>query len=149
MPRTPPPPPSVDSVAGTVALIGDRWTLLILREAFYGVRRFGEMQRNLDVAKTVLSSRLKQLTAEGLLERVAYRQDPVWFEYRLTSKGLDLWPVVVALLQWGDQHLQAGAPPIRLRHSACGHAAGAVLVCAHCREPLDARAARPEEGELG
>ena len=141
--------PAVDSVAGTIALVGDRWTLLILREAFFGVRRFGQMQRNLEVAKTVLSARLKLLTAEGLLERVAYREDPVWFEYRLTAKGLDLWPVVVALLQWGDKHLQSGDPPIRLRHTTCGHADGAVLVCAHCREPVDARAARPEAGRLG
>src|SRR2546429_9434712 len=76
-----------DSVRATADLLADRWTSLILREAFFGVRRFGEMQRNLGVARTVLSSRLKRLVAEGLLERRPYRADPVWVEYPLTDNS--------------------------------------------------------------
>ncbi|WP_235892418.1 winged helix-turn-helix transcriptional regulator [Mycolicibacterium hodleri] len=131
-------------MVATLAIIGDRWTLLILREAFFGVRRFGEMQRNLGVSRTVLSARLKRLTAGGLFERIAYRQDPVWYEYRLTPKGLDLWPAVVALLQWGDRHLQTAAPPLRLRHLTCGTAIGAQLVCASCGDQLRPNDTRPE-----
>lgn len=143
-PSPSPPPAALDSVVAALAIIGDRWTLLILREAFFGVRRFGDMQRNLGVARTVLSARLKTLVTEGLLERVPYRRDPVWYEYRLTAKGKDLWPAVVTLLQWGDRHLQDGAPPIRLRHLLCDEVAGAELVCAGCHAPLQPQDARPE-----
>jgi len=136
-----------DSVKATVDLLADRWTFLILREAFFGVRRFGEMQRNLGVARTVLSSRLKMLVAEGLFDRRPYRSDPVWFEYRLTDKGLDFYPVALALMQWGDRYLAgpSGAPTI-LRHRACGHHAEPIWVCGHCHLALHARDIQPEPG---
>jgi len=136
-----------DSVKAAVDLLGDRWTFLVLREAFFGVRRFGHMQRNLGIARTVLSSRLKLLVAEGLLERRAYRDDPVWYEYRLTEKGLDFYPVALALMAWGDRYLAGTAgPPTILHHRACGHDARPEWVCSHCRETLHARDIEPRPG---
>jgi DNA-binding HxlR family transcriptional regulator len=136
-----------DSVKATADLLGDRWTVLVLREAFFGVRRFGEMQRNLAIARTVLSSRLKALVAAGLLERRQYRDDPAWFEYRLTEKGLDFYPVALALMAWGDKHLAGPAgPPTLLRHRSCGHPADPTYVCGHCGEALDPRDVEIEPG---
>src|SRR5436190_4110562 len=136
-----------DSVKDTVDLLGDRWTFLILREAFFGVRRFGEMQRNLGMARTVMSSRLKTLVAEGLLERRPYRTDPVWFEYRLTDKGLDFYPVALAMMQWGDRYLAGPeGPPTVLRHRSCGQPADPLWVCGHCHKPLHAHDVQPEPG---
>jgi DNA-binding HxlR family transcriptional regulator len=138
-----------DSVKATAELLADRWTVLVLREAFFGVRRFGQMRRNLDIARTVLTARLKMLVAEGLLERRAYREDPVWFEYRLTEKGLDFYPVAVALMRWGDRYLAGPAgPPTVLHHRSCGQDTRPELICEHCREPVHARdiEARPGPG---
>jgi DNA-binding HxlR family transcriptional regulator len=136
-----------DSVKATLDLLGDRWIFLVLREAFFGVRRFGQMQRNLGIARTVLASRLKTLVAAGLLERRQYRDEPAWFEYRLTSKGLDFYPVALALMAWGDKYLTGPAgPPTVLRHRGCGHSAAPSYVCGHCREPLDPRDIQIEPG---
>lgn len=121
-------------------VIGDRWTLLVLREAFYGVRRYGEMARNLGIARNVLAARLKALVANGLLERRRYRTDPDWYEYVLTDAGRDLYGAIVAMLQWADVYLPAaGEPQLRLRHRACGHQIHAKVVCAACGKELDPR----------
>ena len=102
-------------------MIGDRWRILVLREAFYGVRRYGEMVRNLGIARNVLAAKLKDLVADGLLERRRYRTDPDWYEYVLTAAGRDLYGSVVALLHWADVHLPpAGEHELRLRHRPCG-----------------------------
>jgi DNA-binding HxlR family transcriptional regulator len=136
-----------DSVKATIDLLGDRWIFLVVREAFFGVRRFGEMQRNLGIARTVLASRLKTLVAAGLLERHQYRDEPAWFEYRLTTKGLDFYPVALALMAWGDKHLAGPAgPPTVLRHRTCGHPATPSYVCGHCHERLDPRDIQIEPG---
>jgi DNA-binding HxlR family transcriptional regulator len=136
-----------DSVKAAAELLADRWTFLVLREAFFGVRRFGHMQRNLGIARTVLSSRLKLLVAEGLLERRAYREDPVWHEYRLTQKGLDFYPVALALMDWGDHYLASEAgPPTLLHHRTCDHDMRPVWSCSHCHRPLDARDVEPRPG---
>jgi DNA-binding HxlR family transcriptional regulator len=136
-----------DSVKAAADLLADRWTVLVLREAFFGVRRFGQMHRNLDIARTVLASRLKLLVTAGLLERHPYRQDPVWYEYRLTDKGLDFYPVALALMSWGDRYLNAeGGPPTVLHHRACGHDTNPEWICGHCREPLHARDVEPRPG---
>ncbi len=124
-------------------ILGERWTVLILREAFYGVRRFSDMQRNLGIARNILSARLQTLVAAGVLERRRYdgseRQ-----EYRLTAMGRDLYPALVAIMRWGDEHLAGEhGPPVVLRHT-CGHDAQPEIVCAHCREPLRARDVTPE-----
>jgi DNA-binding HxlR family transcriptional regulator len=123
-----------------VDVMGDRWTFLILREAFFGVRRYGELQRNLGIARNVLAERLRRLVADGMLERVRYRTDPDWYEYRLTERALDLYPVIVGLMRWAQRHLATDdVAPVELVHRGCGHPADPYLACAHCREPLTAR----------
>jgi DNA-binding HxlR family transcriptional regulator len=113
-----------ESVGRALALVGERWTLLILREAFFGVRRFGQLARNLGIPRPTLSSRLRTLVDAGLLERVLYASDPDRHEYRLTDAGRDLFPAIVALMRWGD----------------------ARLTCRHCGEEIDARNVTPEAG---
>ncbi len=129
-----------DGIERAVDVIGDRWTLLVLREAFYGVRRYGEMARNLGIARNVLAARLKALVAAGLLERRRYRTDPDWYEYVLSDAGRDLYGSVAAILHWGDVHLPpAGDQQLRLRHRPCGQQTHAKVVCAACGDELDAR----------
>ena len=136
-----------ESVARTLDIVGERWTLLILREAFFGVRRFGQLARNLQIPRPTLSARLRTLVESGLLEKVPYARQPDRHEYRLTDSGRDLFAAIVVLMQWGDQHLpQSNGPPIVLRHQPCGHIADPILVCAHCREEIDARNVTPEPG---
>ena len=125
-------------------ILGERWTFLILRESFYGVRRFSDMQRNLGIARNMLSMRLQTLTANGILERRLYHSEPPRYEYRLTAAGRDLYPAIVTLMRWGDKHLQQDGPPVVLRHNTCGHVADPLLVCAHCREELSPRDVTPE-----
>ena len=125
-------------------LLGERWTILILRESFWGVRRFTELQRNLGIARNILSSRLQSLVAAGVLERRLYHEDPDRYEYRLTEMGRDLYPTVVAIMRWGDQHLaEEDEAPLVLRHT-CGHDAQPQLTCAHCGEAIEAHAITPE-----
>jgi DNA-binding HxlR family transcriptional regulator len=136
------------SIGRAMEILGERWTLLILRECFYGVRRFSVMQRNLGIARNILSARLRLLVGSGVLERSCYQEDPARFEYRLTQMGLDLYPAVVAIMRWGDDHLCDGGAPVVLRHS-CGRPADPVLVCGHCRDELDPRAVTPEPAVAG
>ena len=125
------------SVARTLELVGERWTLLILRDAFLGVRRFDDFQRSLDVARNVLTDRLGRLVDEGILERHRYQKRPERFEYRLTDKGLDLWPVTMSLLQWGDRHyLHPDGPPRIIRHRDCGGRPTVHLTCDRCGAKL-------------
>lgn len=125
------------SVARTLDVVGDKWTLLVLRDAFYGVRRFEDFTRDLGVARNVLTDRLTRLVRTGVLDRRQYQQHPPRFEYRLTAKGRDLFPVVVSLMHWGDTW--AGADddaPLDLVHRDCGHRTHAVAVCARCGDEL-------------
>jgi len=136
-----------ESVARALEVVGERWTLLILREAFFGVRRFSQLARNLHIPRPTLSARLRTLVENGLLEKVLYAQNPDRHEYRLTASGRDLFAAIVVLMQWGDQHLpQPNGPPIVLRHQPCDHIADPVLVCAHCRKEITARNVTPEPG---
>jgi DNA-binding HxlR family transcriptional regulator len=136
-----------ESVARALDVVGERWTLLILREAFFGVRRFGQLARNLSIPRPTLSVRLRTLVDNGLLEKVAYARDPDRYEYRLTDCGRDLFAAIVVLMQWGDKHIRhPGGPPIVLRHQPCGQVADPVLVCAHCRKEITARNVAPEPG---
>lgn len=128
------------SLARALAVVGDRWTLLVLREAFLKVRRFEDFQTRLSIARRVLTERLAGLVADGVLEKVAYQQRPLRHEYRLTEKGLALYPVILSLVHWGDAHLgDADGPPVIHRHKACGHDFSSVLTCSECGEALDAR----------
>lgn len=137
----------VCSVAGTLEIIGERWTLLVLREAFLGTRRFDDIQRNVGCARNILADRLRTLVANGILERRPYQDRPPRSEYRLTAKGLDLYPIIVSLMQWGDRYLCAErGPAIVLEHKECGHEVTPELVCPHCGEPAHARAMRARPG---
>jgi DNA-binding HxlR family transcriptional regulator len=127
-------------------ILGERWTILILREAFWGVRRFSEIQRNLGIARNILSARLQHLVEAGILDKSRYQTEPERYEYRLTDMGRDLYPAVVTIMQWGDRHLSAGdGAPVQLRHS-CGGLAEPRLSCACCGEELQPRDVEPEPG---
>ena len=137
----PAPRPRRDAVALAVDVLSDRWTFLILREAFFGVRRYGQMQRNLGIARNVLADRLRRLVEDGMLERVRYRTDPDWYEYRLTGRALDLYPAIVALMRWADKHMAAedDTDALELIHRPCGEPAHPYLACSHCHQPVTAR----------
>lgn len=126
------------SIARSLELIGERWTVLILREAFLGTYRFEDMQRNLGIARNVLQTRLERLVQEGILRRVLYQERPQRFEYRLTRKGTDLWPVLVALLKWGDRHLAPAGPPVVIQHRGCGGEIDDRRRCQRCGADLEA-----------
>lgn len=135
------------SVARSVAVIGDRWTLMILRDCFLGVRRFEAFQERLGISRTIIADRLKHLTQEGVLRRVHYQENPTRYEYRLTDKGLDLHPVIMAVVHWGDRHYARDAgPPLLHRHKTCGCDFHPVQTCSECGEPLDARAVETRPG---
>ena len=121
-------------------MVGDRWSLLILRDAFLRVRRFGDFQRRLGIARPILADRLEKLVAAGVLAKVAYQERPPRHEYRLTAKGLDLHPVILSLVHWGDTHLagEAGRPLLH-RHTACGSLFDPVMTCSVCGETISAR----------
>jgi DNA-binding HxlR family transcriptional regulator len=136
-----------DSVGRTLGLVGERWTLLILREAFFGVRRYGQLARNLGIPRPTLSGRLRTLVDAGLLQRVPYATGPDRHEYRLTRVGIDLFPSIVALMRWGDAHLAGPeGPPVVLRHDECGDVADPYLACRGCGGEVDARNVTPERG---
>lgn len=135
------------SVARAVEVLGDPWSFLVLRELFFGVRRFEEMQRHIGIARTSLSLRLTHLTEQGVLERRQYSNRPPRFEYKLTKAGLDFYPTIVALLQWGDKWaLGPNGPPLLLFHRPCGSPLSAQLRCSSCLETIDAREVRYEPG---
>jgi DNA-binding HxlR family transcriptional regulator len=126
------------SIAGALAVVGERWTLLVMREVLLGRRRFADIKRNTGIASNILSDRLDTLVEHGLLERRRYSDQPESFEYRATERGRDLHPVLVALMRWGDRYVAGSeGPPRVVVHAACGHDADPQLTCSHCREPLE------------
>lgn len=128
--------PRVCSVARTLDVVGEKWALLAVREVFLGNRRFEEMVRRTGAPRDTLTARLRTLVAAGVLERREYSAHPPRHEYVLTPAGLDLYPVVTALRQWGDRYLAGDAgPPLRLVHT-CGHELDAAVVCRECRQEL-------------
>jgi DNA-binding HxlR family transcriptional regulator len=135
------------SIARTLDIVGERWTLLILRESFRGVRRFEDFHRSLGVARNVLTERLQLLVEEGILERRPARENARRLEYRLTPKGFDLYPVLMALREWGDRY-KAGEDgvPMLVRHAGCGQDVEVRVYCPDCREPLSARETKSEPG---
>jgi DNA-binding HxlR family transcriptional regulator len=135
------------SLARTVSVIGDRWTLLILRDCFLRVRRFEEFQARLGVTRPILANRLRKLVRSSVLTKVAYQRHPLRCEYRLTQKGLDLYPVVMSIVHWGDVHM-AGKKgrPVLHRHLECGKHFDPVLVCSECGEALDPKRVHAHRG---
>ncbi|WP_111497577.1 winged helix-turn-helix transcriptional regulator [Marinobacter bohaiensis] len=136
------------SLARTLSVVGDRWTLLILRDCFLGVRRFDTFEKRLGITRHVLTDRLKKLVQHGVLRKQRYQERPPRDEYRLTDKGLELHTVILALVHWGDRHMtdDRGAP-IRHIHKQCGAVMHPVTVCSECGEPVSARDLRVEPGE--
>ncbi len=137
------------AIGAAVGILGERSTFLVLREAFNGVRRFDDMQRRTGMPRQVLSQRLARLVTEGMLRKVPYRQagQRSRDEYRLTDKGLDLYPVLVALMEWGDRY-EGGAdgPPVLLRHRDCGEPVRLQLSCAAGHVLQSAREVNPVPG---
>ncbi len=136
------------SIAAALELIGDRWTILILRDAFRGIRRFDDFRRDLDVARPVLADRLRKLVDGGIMMKVPYTQRPLRHEYRLTPMGIELSPALVALMRWGDTWLSHGAPPTVLVHDHCGQPLEQGFWCSKCAttfSPTDI-ASRPGPG---
>ncbi len=135
------------SIAGALEVVGERWSLLIVRDVFLGLRRFDQIQANLGIARNVLQTRLERLIEQGVLERSLYQERPPRYEYKLTEKGIDLWPIVVSLMQWGDRHTPpAGGPAVVLEHRGCGGAVDEHRVCEKCGKPLSARESRALPG---
>lgn len=131
------------SVAQTLEIIGEWWTLLILRDAFLGIRRFDEFVDRLGISRNILTNRLETLLEAGVLERRVYDEGRGRYDYVLTEKGKALWPVMTALRQWGDDWVYGpGNEPLLLEHRSCGHTATAVYTCDHCGEGMDARSVR-------
>ena len=137
----------VCSVARALSVVGERWTMLIVRDAFLGTRRFDQFQRNLGVTRHRLSERLGKLVDHGVLVKVPYQERPVRYEYRLTRKGLGLYPVLMSLSRWGDEWMDAGeGAPIVYIHQRCGQQTEATLTCSECGDPLRPEEVRPQLG---
>src|ERR1019366_10537466 len=133
----------VCSIAGALAVVGERWSLLIVRDVFLGLRRFDEIQADLGIARNVLQTRLTRLVEHGVLERRLYQERPPRYEYLLTEKGLDLWPTMVALMKWGDEHATpAGGPAVVLEHRGCGGGVDDHRICEACGARLSVRDVR-------
>jgi DNA-binding HxlR family transcriptional regulator len=125
------------SVSQFLEVVGEWWSLLIVRDAFLGVRRFDDFQIRLGISRNILTERLNNLVDHGVLKRFPYEDHPPRSEYRLTAKGRDLWHALTAMRQWGDRWEAPAGARLKLRHTACGHIVQAVAVCSHCSEPLD------------
>lgn len=140
--------PAIDSsVAKALEVVGERWSLLIVRTVMHGNRRFSEMRGSLGIARNVLSARLQRLLDEGILERRAYSESPPRYEYFLTEKGLDLWPALIALLHWGERYSPTPGGPKRLIvHKGCGGTVSERGICENCGKTLTARDAKQVPG---
>lgn len=135
------------SIGQSLEVIGEWWTLLILRDCFLGIRRFDDFVDRLGIARNVLTNRLDTLVENGVLERRTYDEGRARHDYVLTEKGRALWPVLTALRQWGDEWLIGeGNEPVLLEHKGCGHQINVVPTCDHCGETLDARDVRAIPG---
>ena len=134
--------PENDAITAAVEIIGDRWSLLVLRGVFRGLHRFGELRDDLGIASNLLTDRLATLVDEGILERVPYQERPLRHEYRLTESGLDLSPVLVSIMQWGEAHRLQRSSQTVLVHGACDAPVENLTRCTKCHAPLDAREIR-------
>jgi DNA-binding HxlR family transcriptional regulator len=130
------------SIAQCLEVVGEWWTMLIVRDALFGVSRFDDFQARLGISRNVLNQRLGHLVDHGVLERVRYQDRPPRDDYRLTAKGRDLWTVATAMRQWGDRWAAPNGPPVEAVHRPCGHRAEMVPTCSTCGEPV-----RPSEIE--
>lgn len=134
------------SVAQCLELVGEWWSLLIVRDAFLGVRRFDQFQQSTGISRNILAERPGRLVDAGIFTKVLYNERPPRYEYRLTDKGRDLWPVITAMRQWGDKYAAPAGPPIEVLHKGCGQVSEAVMVCSACSEPIGPRDVRAVSG---
>jgi len=134
------------SVAQCLEVVGEWWSMLIVRDVFLGVNRFDEFHERLGISRNILNQRLSRLVEAGVLVKVPYSEHPPRFDYRLTDKGRDLWPVLTAMRQWGDTYSAPGGPPMLVTHTGCGQVADAVMVCSACGEPIGPRDVRATPG---
>jgi DNA-binding HxlR family transcriptional regulator len=130
-------------IARALSVVGDGWTLMILHELFLASRRFEDIRAHTGISPHLLSGRLEGLVEAGIIKRVAYDSRPPRYEFKLTAKGRDLWPVMIALKQWGEAHMGEGDEHLLdLVHDGCGHAAPLEMVCTHCDQPTNALSTR-------
>ncbi|GAB20703.1 putative HxlR family transcriptional regulator [Gordonia effusa NBRC 100432] len=136
------------SVAQSLEIVGEWWTLLIVRDALFGVTRFDDFSRRLGIARNVLSQRLDTLVEHGVLVREPYQSSPVRYDYQLTDKGRELWIVINALRQWGDKWTAEDGPPIEITHDDCGNRTTIEATCSECGEAVtyDSVSAHPGPG---
>ena len=130
------------TIAAVAGLIGDKWSMLVLRDVFRGVRRFDELCGDLGMSRAVLTERLKRLVDAGVLTKVPYQERPVRHEYRLTPMGVELSPMLVALMRWGDRWLGDGATTATLVHGPCGTELHQAFWCPTCRRTFGPAAIR-------
>jgi DNA-binding HxlR family transcriptional regulator len=136
----------VCSIARTLEVIGERWTILVLRDAFMGIRRFDDFQRDLGIARNVLADRLQRLVDAEILDRRPYQERPPRYEYRLTDRGRELFPVLHSLRIWGDRYLAPDGPPRLIRHRDCGGEIDEHLTCTKCGARVTAREVTASDG---
>jgi DNA-binding HxlR family transcriptional regulator len=134
------------SIARALEVVGDRWTMLVVRSAFEGVRRFDDFHAELGVARNILTDRLSRLCDEGILRRHRYQERPDRYEYRLTRKGVELWPAMMSLLLWGDRHYAENGPPMLITHRGCGGLLTRALTCGECGAPMQPDTIEPRPG---
>ena len=135
------------SVGRTVAILSDSWAFLVLRESYFAATRFETFQSALGIPRATLTQRLRMLTTQGLLRRVQYSERPQRFEYRLTAMGMDLYPVMMALLAFGDKWLKKTTkPPIYLVHNLCGEVCRPMVACSQCKEEVNVKTVNYRDG---
>jgi DNA-binding HxlR family transcriptional regulator len=134
------------SITRPLTVLGDRWTFVIVKQAFAGVRRFDDFQAGLGISRSRLADRLERLVDHGILRRADYKDGRTRQEYRLTEKGRELYPILIAIRDWGDRHMAPDGPPVRYRHAECGGEAHVRLGCDRCGAELVARDVAPEPG---
>lgn len=136
------------TIARSVDAIGDPWTIMIIKELLLGQRRFDDIETYTGVSPHLLSVRMRKLEKQGIVERRAYQQHPTRYEYRLTEKGIDLWPILIALKDWSARWGKwPEGEPLRIRHKGCDHVTSLKVVCSHCDEPINARDVKQEMSE--
>lgn len=134
------------SIAQCLEVVGEWWTLLIVRDALFGVTRFDDFRSRLGIARNVLTQRLEHLVAQGILEKTPYQDNPVRYDYLLTDKGRSLWQILAAMRQWGDEWAAPDGPPIETVHKPCGHVTTVRPTCSECGEPVNVKALRVQLG---
>ncbi len=132
-------PDQTCSIAAALEVVGERWSLLIVRDVLLGLRRFDQLQADLGIARNILGTRLQRLVEHGVLEKRRYQERPERYEYRLTEKGLDLWPAIVALMSWGDKYGAPAGPPTVIEHRDCGGLVDDRRCCTLCGAALGPR----------